>query len=185
MTKNDVLDYVMTTPHNTNRAVLSSILDSYVSSDNKQEIEFLGTENGVFTPKEGKVFNKVTVNVPIPEEIELSATENTVYTPAEGKVYKKVTVNVPAPPSDLTTAIVTVVVQEGGGLDNNYLVLPVIGNDVIGSEAIYNAGTYTVPLYKGTAKGYSYGGVDSVSGDCTVSDSGIIITGDCTITFTP
>lgn len=154
MTKNDVLDYVMTTPHNTNRAVLSSILDSYVSSDNK-------------------------------EEIELTATENTVYTPAEGKVYKKVTVNVPAPPSDLTIATVTVVVQEGGGLDNNYLVLPIIGNDVLGSEAIYNEGTYTVPLYKGTAKGYSYKGIDSVSGDCTVSDNGIIITGDCTITFTP
>ena len=154
MTKNDILAYVTETPTNTNRAVLSHMLDSFESGDNKQEIELL-------------------------------AQENKVYTPAEGKVYNKVTVNVPAPPSDLTTATVTVVVQEGGGLDNNYLVLPVIGNDVIGSEAIYNAGTYTVPLYKGTAKGYAHSGVDSVSGDCTVSDNGIVITGDCTITFTP
>ena len=114
MTKNDVLDYVMTTPHNTNRAVLSSILDSYVSSDNKQEIEFLGTENGVFTPKEGKVFNKVTVNVPIPVEIELSATENTIYTPDEGKVYKKVTVNVPAPAPGSECEILEFTVEELG-----------------------------------------------------------------------
>lgn len=154
MTKNDILAYVTETPTNTNRAVLSHMLDSFESGDNKQEIEFLATENGVFTPKEGRVFNKVTVNVP-------------------------------APPSDWTTATVTIVVQDGGGLDNNYLSLPVIESDNISSTVIYGEGTYTVSLYKGVAKGYSYKGVDSVSGDCTESNHDITITGDCTITFTP
>ncbi len=154
MTKNDILAYVTETPTNTNRAVLSHMLDSFESGDNKQEIELL-------------------------------AQENKVYTPAEGKVYNKVTVNVPAPPSDLTTATVTVIVQEGGGLDNNYLTLPIINNDVLSSEALYSEGTYTVPLYKGTVKGYSYHGVDSVSGDCVASNHDLTITGDCTITFTP
>lgn len=154
MTKNDILAYVTETPTNTNRAVLSHMLDSFESGDNKQEIELL-------------------------------AQENKVYTPTEGKVYNKVTVNVPAPPSDLTTATVTVVVQEGGGLDNNYITLPIINNDALSSEALYNAGTYTVPLYKGTVKGSIYKWVDSVSGNCTVSDHDITITGDCTITFTP
>lgn len=64
VTKNDVLDYVMTSPYNTNRQVLSSILDSFVSSDNKEEIELNVTENKVYTPEEGKVYKKVTVNVP-------------------------------------------------------------------------------------------------------------------------
>lgn len=154
MTKQDILDYVINTPYNTNKNVLGGMLDEYVESDNKQEIE-------------------------------LSATENKVYTPDTGKVYNKVTVNVPAPVSDWTTATVTVVLQDGGGLDNNYLSLPVIENDNINSTVIYGEGTYTVPLYKGVAKGYSYKGVDSVSGDCTESNHDITITGDCTITFTP
>lgn len=154
MTKQDILDYVISTPYNTNKNVLEGMLDEYAESDNKQEIE-------------------------------LSATENKVYTPDTGKVYKKVTVNVPAPVSDWTTATVTVVVGDGGGLDNNYLTLPVIESNTLKTMAIYNEGTYTIPLYKGTAQGYAYRGVDSVSGDCTVSNDGLIITGDCTITFTP
>lgn len=154
MTKKDIIDYVLNSPWNSNPAVLNGMLDDFQSGDNK-------------------------------EEIELSATENKVYTPDEGKVYKKVTVNVPAPPNDLTTATVTVVVQEGGGLDNNYITLPIIDNDVLSSEALYNEGTYTVPLYKGTAKGTVYKWIDSVSGNCTASGHDLTITGDCTITFTP
>ena len=64
MTKNDILAYVTETPTNTNRAVLSHMLDSFESGDNKQEIELLAQENKVYTPAEGKVYNKVTVNVP-------------------------------------------------------------------------------------------------------------------------
>ena len=154
MDKQKAMDYILDSPQNTNPSVLSSVLDSLTISDNK-------------------------------EEIELSTTENGVYTPDDGKVYKKVTVNVPAPVSDYTTATVTVVVQEGGGLDNNYLSLPVIESDNINSTVIYGEGTYTVPLYKGVAKGWSYKGVDSVSGDCTESNHDLTITGDCTITFTP
>ena len=66
MTKNDILAYVTETPTNTNRAVLSHMLDSFESGDNKQEIELSATENKVYTPDEGKVYKKVTVNVPAP-----------------------------------------------------------------------------------------------------------------------
>ena len=66
MTKQDVIEYVMNTPHNTNPAVLSTILNEFGVSDNKQEIELSATENKVYTPAEGKVYNKVTVNVPAP-----------------------------------------------------------------------------------------------------------------------
>ena len=66
MTKQDVIEYVMNTPHNTNPAVLSTILNEFGASDNKQEIELSATENKVYTPEEGKVYNKVTVNVPTP-----------------------------------------------------------------------------------------------------------------------
>lgn len=66
MTKNDILAYITETPTNTNRAVLSHMLDSFESGDNKQEIELLAQENKVYTPAEGKVYNKVTVNVPAP-----------------------------------------------------------------------------------------------------------------------
>lgn len=34
MTKQDILNYVMNTPENTNPAVLSGMLDSFASSDN-------------------------------------------------------------------------------------------------------------------------------------------------------
>lgn len=64
MTKQDVINYVCETPHNTNRAVLGTILDQYAVSDNKTEIELLAQENKVYTPATGKVYNKVTVNVP-------------------------------------------------------------------------------------------------------------------------
>ena len=66
MTKQEVINYITETPGNTNPAVLSSILNEFGASDNKQEIELSATENKVYTPAEGKVYNKVTVNVPAP-----------------------------------------------------------------------------------------------------------------------
>lgn len=66
ITKQDVINYVTESPHNTNKAVLSSILDQYAVNDNKTEIELLAQENKVYIPAEGKVYNKVTVNVPAP-----------------------------------------------------------------------------------------------------------------------
>ena len=79
MTKQEVINYIVKTPGNTNPAVLSSILNEFGASDNKQEIEFLATENGVFTPHEGKVFNKVTVNVPAPPSDITTATVTAIY----------------------------------------------------------------------------------------------------------
>ena len=64
MTKNEVLDYVMLSPANTNRAVLSGLLSEFAAGDNKEEIELTATENKVYTPDTGKVYKKVTVNVP-------------------------------------------------------------------------------------------------------------------------
>jgi hypothetical protein len=79
MTKQEVINYIVETPGNTNPAVLSTILNEFGASDNKQEIEFLATENGVFTPHEGKVFNKVTVNVPAPASDITTATVTAIY----------------------------------------------------------------------------------------------------------
>lgn len=64
MTKNEVLDYVMLSPANTNRAVLSDLLSEFAAGGNKEEIELTATENKVYTPDTGKVYKKVTVNVP-------------------------------------------------------------------------------------------------------------------------
>lgn len=94
MTKQDILDYVAETPHNTNIAVLSSMLDSYIISDNKEEINLSVTSNNIYTPETGKVYKKVTVNVPVPELIELTITDPTIteYTAPEGKAYSTVTI---------------------------------------------------------------------------------------------
>ena len=94
MTKQEVINYITETPGNTNPAVLSSILNEFGVSDNKQEIELSATENKVYTPAEGKVYKKVTVNVPVPELIELTITDTSVteYTAPEGKAYSKITI---------------------------------------------------------------------------------------------
>lgn len=66
MDKQKVMDYILDSPQNTNPAVLSSVLDSFAIGDNKEEIELSTTENGVYTPDDGKVYKKVTVNVSAP-----------------------------------------------------------------------------------------------------------------------
>lgn len=68
MNKQDIINYVVKTPHNTNKAVLSDMLDQFAASDNKIEIELTATENKVYTPETGKVYSKVTVNVPAQTE---------------------------------------------------------------------------------------------------------------------
>ena len=47
-TKKEILDYCTYTPHNTNRHVLSTMLDEFVTSDNKQEIELSATTNNIY-----------------------------------------------------------------------------------------------------------------------------------------
>lgn len=66
MTKQDILEYLGESPSNTNPAVISGMLDSFAKGDNKEEIELEATENKVYTPEKGKVYKKVTVNVPAP-----------------------------------------------------------------------------------------------------------------------
>ena len=183
ITKQDVINYVTESPHNTNKAVLSSILDQYAVNDNKTEIELLAQENKVYIPANGKVYNKVTVNVPPKEEIELSATENKVYTPAEGKVYNKVTVNVPAPASDYSSA--QVVINNEEALYTWELWLPIIESNQITMEECSSSGTYVVPLYKGVMVTEERGGAPAptITGDCTYDNGTLTITGDCIINF--
>ncbi len=94
MTKQDIINYVVETPTNTNKAILSDLLDEFAVGDNKQEIELSATENRVYTPDNGKVYKKVTVNVPVPELIELTITDTSIteYTAPEGKAYSKITI---------------------------------------------------------------------------------------------
>ena len=49
------------------------------ASDNKEEIELSAQENKVYTPEEGKVFNKVTVNVPAPPSDITTAEVTAIY----------------------------------------------------------------------------------------------------------
>jgi len=99
MTKQDILDYLQKTPHNTNVNVVGGMIDEVATGDNKQEIELLAVENKVYTPATGKVYNKVTVNVP---EIQLDTlldtitlTENGSTNAQTGRGFKTVNVNVP------------------------------------------------------------------------------------------
>lgn len=77
--KEKILNYVSKTPYNTNRAVLSGMLDALVEQGDtivpKTEIELIAHENKIYTPDEGKVYNKVTVDVPTEETFD-SATFN-------------------------------------------------------------------------------------------------------------
>ena len=95
MTKKDIIDYVLNSPWNSNPAVLNGMLDNFQSGDDKEEIELSATENKVYTPEEGKVYNKVTVNVPGPTETTLTITDTSVttYDAPEGTVYTKVIIN--------------------------------------------------------------------------------------------
>ena len=79
MDKQKVMDYILDSPQNTNPAVLSSVLDSFAIGDNKEEIELSATENRVYTPDDGKVYKKVTVNVPAPPSDITTATVTAVY----------------------------------------------------------------------------------------------------------
>ena len=94
MTKQEILEYVVNTPGNTNKAVLSGMLDEFAKGDNKTEVALTATENRVYNPDTGKVYNKVTVNVPVPELIELTITDTSIteYTAPEGKAYSKITI---------------------------------------------------------------------------------------------
>ena len=66
MTKENIIDYALESPHNTNRAVLNSMLDQVISGDNKEEVELTVTSNNTYIPNEGQVYNRVVVNVPKP-----------------------------------------------------------------------------------------------------------------------
>ena len=66
ITKKEILDYVRNTPDNTNINILAPMLDEFETGDNKEEIELTATENKTYTPASGKVYKKVTVNVPVP-----------------------------------------------------------------------------------------------------------------------
>ena len=80
MNKKDIIDYVVDTPTNTNSAVLSTMLDSFQEGDNKEEIELTADENKVYTPETGKVYKKVTVNVPAPASDYSTAQVTLAYT---------------------------------------------------------------------------------------------------------
>ena len=79
MDKQKAMDYILNSPQNTNPSVLSSVLDSLTISDNKEEIELSATENKVYTPDNGKVYKKVTVNVPAPPSDITTATVTAIY----------------------------------------------------------------------------------------------------------
>lgn len=183
MTKQEILEYAVDTPTNTNKAVLSGMLDKFASGDNKTEIALTATENQVYTPEEGKVYNKVTVNVPPTPLDTITLTENGTTNAQEGRGFKTINVNVPAPPSDYSTAQVTLT-YEGGGLVNDYIGLPTIENNVMHIAVVESDGTYTVPLYKGSIVIASNGRTPTIiSGDAEISGNDIIVTGDCSFSI--
>lgn len=153
MTKQNIIDYVMTTPHNPNKAVLSSMLDSFETGDNKQEIELSAIENKVYTPDEGKVYNKVTVNVPAPLS-DLTTAE--VILENNEALY---TWTIYAPILD-SNAVIVDEVSHGGTFT-----MPLYKGSVILDGADYA------------------GGVPTITGNCVYENYKFVITGDCKIVF--
>ena len=91
MTKNEILEYVMNTPQNTNEQILNYMLDDLEGSGGeKTEVELSVTQNGIYTPDEGKVYNKVTAKVSALEFIDTAQLKLTSEAVAAG-----VTVSVP------------------------------------------------------------------------------------------
>ena len=67
MTKKEILDYVSETPYNTNRAVLSGMLDSISEGGDTITTQAISiTENGTTTAPDGVAYNEITVNVEPP-----------------------------------------------------------------------------------------------------------------------
>lgn len=96
MAMNETIKFILQNKDSLNPAVLRTVLDDFGISDNKAEIELLAQENNVYTPEEGKVYNKVTVNVPGPtlETLTITDTSVTEYNAPEGKAYNKVVIQV-------------------------------------------------------------------------------------------
>ena len=96
MAMNETIKFILQNKDSLNPAVLRTVLDDFGISDNKAEIELLAQENNVYTPAEGKVYNKVTVNVPEPtlETLTITDTSVTEYNAPEGKAYNKVVIQV-------------------------------------------------------------------------------------------
>lgn len=172
MTKQDVINYVVETPTNTNKAVLSDLLDEFAVGDNKQEIELSATENKVYIPDNGKVYKKVTVNVPASAS-DFSTAEVTITASDHACAWIPIIYDYSSDYSSIGEVIVVTVIDKN-----------------------YSSGTVTVPLYKGKTmllKDNAFFADNSVTvtGNATYEPlSGqygdvyaIIITGDCTITI--
>ena len=143
MTKEEILKYATESPQNTNKAVLSTMLDSFGVADNKTEIELLAQENKIYTPAEGKVYNKVTVDVPPTPLDTITITENGESNAQEGRGFKKVITNVhdvipvfTLEQVDENNYTITSTVVYGDIIDKGYDNCKII---VPGSEAQYDA----------------------------------------------
>lgn len=65
ITKKDIIEYVMTTPENTNPAILMQMLDEFQTGDNLELVTTAippTTESQTITAATGKAFSAVTVN---------------------------------------------------------------------------------------------------------------------------
>ena len=65
ITQQNIIDYVMTTPENTNPAILIQLLNEYQAGDNLELVTTTippTTENQTVTAATGKAFSSVTVN---------------------------------------------------------------------------------------------------------------------------
>lgn len=65
MNINETIKFILRNKDSLNPAVLKTVLNDLAAGDNKEEIELSVTENGTYTPDEGKVYKKVTVNVSV------------------------------------------------------------------------------------------------------------------------